>query len=103
MLVIIFPAFYFGQIYEARHQPGTVAYSPQTVWNILEETCDELNRNGIDKIILVNGHGGNSSLLPYFCQAQLEKQKKYAVKEQTFRRILDCFFQTQTLLVNEKM
>ncbi len=76
---IIFPPFYFGQIYEARQQPGTVAYSPQTVLSILQETCDELHRNGIDKIILVNGHGGNNSLLPYFCQIQLEKQKAYAV------------------------
>lgn len=77
--VIIFPPFYFGQIYEAKHQPGTMAYSPELVWNILEETCDELNRNGISKIILVNGHGGNNSLLPYFCQTQLAKQKGYAV------------------------
>src|SRR5215472_11805185 len=24
---IVFPAYYFGQIFEARHEPGTVAYS----------------------------------------------------------------------------
>jgi creatinine amidohydrolase len=76
---IIFPPFYFGQIYEARQQPGTVSYSPQTVLTVLQETCDEIHRNGIDKIILVSGHGGNNSLLPYFCQMQLEKQKDYAV------------------------
>lgn len=76
---ILFPPFYFGQIYEARQQPGTVAYSTETVWNVLQETCDELHRNGIEKIILVNGHGGNSNLLPYFCQTQLEKRKGYAV------------------------
>lgn len=77
--IIIFPPFYFGQIYEAKQQPGTVAYSTELVWNLLQETCDELYRNGITKIILVNGHGGNNSLLPYFCQAQLAKQKKYAI------------------------
>ncbi len=76
---IIFPPFYFGQIYEAKQQPGTVAYSPQTVLSVLQETCDEIHRNGIEKIILVSGHGGNNSLLPYFCQMQLEKQKDYAV------------------------
>jgi creatinine amidohydrolase len=76
---IIFPPFYFGQIYEAKQQPGTVAYSPQTVLAVLQETCDEIHRNGIEKIILVSGHGGNNSLLPYFCQMQLEKQKDYAV------------------------
>jgi len=76
---IVFPQFYFGQIFEAKHQPGAMAYSPELVWNILQETCDELNRNGITKIILVNGHGGNEHLLPYFCQAQLARQKNYAV------------------------
>jgi len=76
---IIFPEYYFGQIYEAKHQPGTLAYSPELVWNILQETCDELARNGIKKIILVNGHGGNNSFLPYFCQSQLAQRKDYAV------------------------
>jgi creatinine amidohydrolase len=76
---IIFRPFYFGQIYEVKQQPGTLAYSPQTVLTVLQETCDVIHRNGIEKIILVNGRGGNNSLLPYFCQMQLEKQKDYAV------------------------
>jgi creatinine amidohydrolase len=77
--VLIFPEFYFGQIYEAKHQPGTVAYSPELVWKILEETCEEMARNGIRKIIIVNGHGGNNNLFSYFCQAQLAEDKDYTV------------------------
>jgi len=77
--VVVFPPFFFGEIFEAQQQPGTIAYSPETVWNVLQETCDEIHRNGISKIILVSGHGGNSNLLPYFCQAQLQKQRDYAV------------------------
>ena len=76
---IVFPSYYFGQIHEARHQPGTVAYSPELLWKMLQETCDELGRNGIKNIILVNGHGGNRNFLPYFCQSLLEKQRDYAV------------------------
>ena len=76
---IVFPPFYFGQIYEAKQQPGTIAYSPELVWKILQETCEELARNGIKKIILVNGHGGNTSFISYFCQAQLESPKDYVV------------------------
>jgi len=76
---IVFPEYYFSQILEAKHQPGTIAYSPQLIWNVLQETCDELARNGIKKIILVNGHGGNNSFLAYFCQAQLDKRKDYFV------------------------
>jgi creatinine amidohydrolase len=76
---VVFPPYYFGQIFEARQQPGTIAYSYELMWKILEETCDELNRNGFKKIILVNGHGGNNSFVNYFCQAQLAKTKDYAV------------------------
>lgn len=76
---VVFPPYYFGQIFEAKHQPGVIAYSSDLVWDILQETCDELGRNGFQKIILVNGHGGNNSFLPYFCQAQLAGKKNYAV------------------------
>jgi len=76
---IIYPAYYVGQIFEAKHQPGTIAYSTWMMLNLLQETCDELGRNGIKKIILLNGHGGNESFLRFFCQAQLSSRKEYAV------------------------
>lgn len=76
---LVYPQYYFGQIYEAQHQPGTIAYSHEIIWNLLQETCAELSRNGIRKIIIVNGHGGNNNFLKYFCQAQLESKKDYAV------------------------
>jgi creatinine amidohydrolase len=76
--VVVFPEYYFGQINEARHQPGTVAYSPDLIWKMMEETLDELSRNGFTKIILVNGHGGNV-WLEYFCMSLLHQKKKYAV------------------------
>lgn len=76
---IVYPEFYFGQIFEAKHQPGTVAYSPELVWDMLEETCEELSRNGIKKIIIVNGHGGNNNLFGYFCQSQLAQRKDFVV------------------------
>ena len=76
---IVYPPYYFGQIFEAKHQPGTVAYSQQLMWDLLQETCDELARNGIKKIILASGHGGNGNFLSYFCQSQLAGRKDYAV------------------------
>jgi len=76
---VVFPPYFVGQIFEARHQPGTIAYSNELMWKMLEETCDELSRNGLKKIILVNGHGGNSSFLQFFCQSQLARQKDYIV------------------------
>lgn len=76
---IIFPAYYVGQIFEAKHQPGTVAYSARMMLEFLQETCDELGRNGITKIILLSGHGGNEHFLRFFCQSQLASGKGYAV------------------------
>jgi creatinine amidohydrolase len=76
---LVYPPYYFGQIFEAKHQPGTIAYSHPLIWQLLLETCDELARNGIKKIILVNGHGGNTSFLHFFVQAQLASRKDYAV------------------------
>jgi len=76
---VVFPPYYFGQIFEARHQPGTVSYSERLIWDVLQETVDEIARNGIKKIILVNGHGGNNSFLPFFCQSQLARRRDYAV------------------------
>jgi len=76
---IVFPPYYVGQIFEARHQPGTLAYSERLLWDLLQETVDEVARNGARKIILANGHGGNNSFLPFFCQAQLARRRDYAV------------------------
>ncbi len=76
---IVFPPYYVGQIFEAKHQPGTIAYSAETMLTLLQETCDELSRNGIKKIILVNGHGGSDELVHFFCQIQLGRKKNYAV------------------------
>lgn len=76
---IVFPEYYFGQIAEARHEPGTVAYSRDMQLALLQETTDEMARNGCKKIIIVNGHGGNESLLPYFAQTQLDKPHDYVV------------------------
>jgi len=76
---VVFPWYYFSQINEARHQPGTISYSPELIWKVLQETLDELNRNGFEKIILVNGHGGNNAFLNYFGMAQLSEPRDYTL------------------------
>jgi creatinine amidohydrolase len=76
---VVFPEYYFGQIFEAKHEPGTVAYSRELQLGLLQETTDEMARNGCKKVIIVNGHGGNEHLLPYFAQAQLDKPHDYVV------------------------
>ena len=76
---IIFPEYYFGQISEARHEAGTVAYSADMQMKLLQATTDEMARNGCKKVIIVNGHGGNEDFLPYFAQSQLDSPHDYVV------------------------
>lgn len=67
--VVVFPELYIGQINESKHQVGTIAYSPELVWKVFEETLNEIYRNGFKKVIIVNGHGGNNAMLSYFSMA----------------------------------
>lgn len=76
---VVFPEYYFGQIFEAQHQPGTLAYSLGTQLTLLQETAKEMARNGCKKVVIVNGHGGNESLLPLFAQSQLATPRDYVV------------------------
>jgi creatinine amidohydrolase len=76
---IVFPEYYVGQIFEARHQPGTIAYSARLQLEMLQETISEMARNGCRKIAIVNGHGGNTQLIQYFAQTQLDSPKDYVV------------------------
>src|SRR2546430_13646998 len=46
---VVFPEYYFGQIFEAKHEPGTVAYSMELQLKLLQETTDEMARNGCKK------------------------------------------------------
>jgi len=76
---VVFPEYYFGQIYEARHQPGCITIPPGLLTELLQAVCDEIARNGFGKILIVNGHGGNINWLDFFCQVQLSQRKDYAV------------------------
>jgi len=76
---VVFPEYYFGQIFEAQHQPGAMAYSARLQLELLQETTNEMARNGCQKIIIVNGHGGNNNLLPFFAQSQLASPRDYVV------------------------
>src|SRR5882762_5415451 len=39
---VVFPEYYFGQIFEAQHEPGTIAYSMELQLRLLQETTDEM-------------------------------------------------------------
>lgn len=76
---VIFPDYFYGQVNEAKHIQGTFSLPVDITLELLQATCDEIARNGFEKIFIINGHGGNPQLLRYFVQTQMEKDRGYAV------------------------
>ena len=76
---ILFPWYYFGQIHEAKQWPGALALRRAVLFDVLENVCEEIARNGLHKIVLLNGHGGNESFLDCFSMFLLERPRPYTV------------------------
>jgi creatinine amidohydrolase len=76
---VIFPDFIFTQILEARHCAGTIAVEPEILLRLLDNVCREIARNGLRKIVIVNAHGGNGSLIHFFAQIQLASPRDYVL------------------------
>src|SRR5260370_30882880 len=58
---IVFPEYYFGQIFEAKHQPGTIAYSTHLQLELLQETTPEMARNGCKTVVIISAHACNTN------------------------------------------
>ncbi|OPZ25419.1 MAG: Creatinine amidohydrolase [Lentisphaerae bacterium ADurb.BinA184] len=76
---LLFPTLHFSQIAEARHVAGTIALRHEVYWNLLDNLCDEIARNGCRRIVLLNGHGGNEGFLSYFAMTRLERIRPYSL------------------------
>jgi creatinine amidohydrolase len=82
---VVFPPFYFGQIYEARCFPGTVTIRPTLLVELIQGVLDEIGRNGFRKIIVYSGHGGNTYMLNFLAQCALWEERPYSVYIPTSR------------------
>ncbi len=76
---VVFPPFYFGQIYEAKCFPGTLTLKPTLLMDLFFNVLDEIGRNGFEKIIVLNAHGGNIALFRFLAQCSLAEEKPYSV------------------------
>ena len=76
---VVFPSHWAGQIHENKNYAGTVALRHDVILALLDNLCEEISRNGLKKIILLNGHGGNEFILPTFMWTMLEKPRDYTL------------------------
>jgi len=77
--VAVLPTVSYSSVIEARGLPGAINIRTETLMDLVEQICDEIYRNGFDKIVLVQGHGGNVALHQGFLKRVLEREKPYLV------------------------
>jgi creatinine amidohydrolase len=57
---ILLPAIPFGNNAQQQDQIATIHFSTSTALAILRDVAGSLVRQGIDRLVIVNGHGGNA-------------------------------------------
>jgi creatinine amidohydrolase len=61
--VVVAPTLPYGISEEHRHFSGTVWLSPDTFRSVVREVVESLAHHGWDRVVIVNGHGGNADAL----------------------------------------
>ncbi|MFC6862735.1 creatininase family protein [Halomicroarcula sp. GCM10025817] len=77
--VVVAPAIPVGVAEEHRHFPGTLWVSEDTFRDYVRETVGSLAHHGWDRVVVVNGHGGNVDALREVCGAVSRHDEAYAV------------------------
>lgn len=65
---IVLPLIAYGVSYHHDDFPGTLSISPDTLSRIVYDIGIAVVRNGITKLLIINGHGGNSAALHFAAQ-----------------------------------
>jgi len=65
---IVLPGIPYGVSYHHDDFPGTFGVSPDALAKIVHDVGLAAARNGITKLLIINGHGGNSAALHFAAQ-----------------------------------
>lgn len=76
---ILGPAIPVGVAAEHRQFTGTLWVSEETFRRYVRETVESLASHGWDRVVLVNGHGGNVDALRELCGTLVREETAYAV------------------------
>jgi creatinine amidohydrolase/Fe(II)-dependent formamide hydrolase-like protein len=65
---IVFPLISYGVSYHHKDFSGTISISPETLSRMVYEIGMDAARQGITKLVIINGHGGNGPALHFAAQ-----------------------------------
>ncbi|MEF8853055.1 MAG: creatininase family protein [Haloarculaceae archaeon] len=77
--VVVGPTIPVGIAEEHRHFAGTLWVSPDTFRDYVRETVASLASHGFERVVVVNGHGGNVDALRELCARFTRDETGYAV------------------------
>lgn len=77
--VAVLPTLQYTYVAAARSLPGAIHLRSDILMDMAENICDEIHRNGFEKIVMLHGHGGNVFLDKALTSRMLERDKPYAV------------------------
>ncbi|MGC8912588.1 MAG: creatininase family protein [Thermoplasmata archaeon] len=60
---VVLPPVYYGVSMHHMHYKGTITIMPETLVALITDICESLVSHGARKIMVVNGHGGNTHAL----------------------------------------
>ena len=76
---VVFPLYWFGQVHEAACFTGAINFPTRLCLEMLETLLDQIAHNGFEKILILNGHGGNTGMLHYFAISQADRKVDYTL------------------------
>ncbi|MUV90382.1 creatininase family protein, partial [Halapricum sp. CBA1109] len=76
---LVTPAVPIGISEEHRQFTGTLWVEPDTFRDYVRETVASLAGHGVSRVVVVNGHGGNSDALREVCGTISRREAAYAV------------------------
>ncbi|MCU4925740.1 creatininase family protein [Halobacteria archaeon AArc-dxtr1] len=88
--VVVAPAIPVGIAEEHRHFPGTMWVSPDTFRAYVRDAAASLAAQGFDRIVFVNGHGGNVDALEEVAADLTRHDDAYAVSFTWFEAVPDA-------------
>lgn len=75
---MVFPPLYFGtETHEAICYSGNISFPNQLCFDIWDNLCAEISRNGFKKILFLNGHGGNRGMLDHYALSTVDRELDY--------------------------
>ncbi len=60
----LLPTLNYGTSLEHSGFKGTISLKPETLMQIVRDVADEVEGQGFETMIIINGHGGNFALIP---------------------------------------